>query len=74
MHVDKVYLQSIRELEAEKNVVFPKHIINEFSEKIWMSTDYHIYVNQYYYAAHSVEGSEIYWYNFFKNYSWPEVK
>uniref|UniRef100_A0A6C0KST0 Uncharacterized protein n=1 Tax=viral metagenome TaxID=1070528 RepID=A0A6C0KST0_9ZZZZ len=74
MHVDKVYLQSIRELEAEKNVMFPKHIINEFSEKIWMSTDYHIYVNQCYYAAHSVEGSEIYWYNFFKNYSWHEVK
>lgn len=69
MPVDRVYLESIRELEEENKVEFPKEVIHAFAEKTWTCADYSIYADQVFHASCSVEGiPHLDRYNFFNNY------
>ena len=68
MPIDRVYQESIRELEEENNVEFPKDLVNAFAEKTFTCV-YDPYSDQVYHGAHSVGKSS--WfdrYNFFHNY------
>ena len=68
MPLDQIYLQSIKELEEENNVEFPKELVLAFAEKKF-TCEYDIYSDQVYHGAHSIEESSwFYRYNFFRNY------
>jgi hypothetical protein len=75
MSLDYMYLQSIRELEQENNVEFPRDVVNAFAMKNF-TCDYDVYCDQVYYGAHSVVSISIPHldrYNFFRNYFGVEL-